>query len=149
MILAGGGPARRSAGHMPPSRSRPSATRSAQEILKTHPLWRMEKLSPTEGLDLASSLLGLAFAHLGPLPRASLPLPAPTLSRKRQGFSSINTSVGGELWGPQEPQGGLLASKINLRAGRSREMPEEVAGGSQTGPSGSRRTSSNPSQNVS
>lgn len=105
-------PARLCAGPMSPSRSQPIAARAAPGILKTHPLWTTGKLSPTEVLDAALSVLGLAVAHLGPLPRASLPLPAPTLSRKRQGFSSINTSVGGELWGPQEPQAGLVASKL-------------------------------------
>lgn len=145
----GGGPARLPAGPTSPSRSQPIAARRAPDILKTHPLWTTGRLSPTEALGAASSLLGLAFTHLGPLPRASLPLLAPTLSRKRQGFSSINTSVGGELWGPQEPQGGLIASEINPGAGASREMPEEDVGGSQTGPSGSPRTSPNPSQNAS
>lgn len=73
-------------------------------------------------------------AGVGPLPRAGSPSPVPTLSRKRQGFNSKNTSVGGELWGPQVPQGGLVASKINLEVGTSCKRPEEDAGGSQTGP---------------
>lgn len=69
---------------------------------------------------------------MGLLHRAGLPSPVPTLSRKRQGFSSKNTSIGGELWG--SPQGGLVASKINLEVGTFRERPEEEAEGSHTGP---------------
>lgn len=91
----------------------------------------------------------LAFAHWGPLPRTGLLSPGPTLSRKRQGFSSINTSVGGELWGPQEPQGGLVSSKINLGADTSREKPRRMLEVPRQDPSGSPRASSSPSQNVS
>lgn len=91
-----------------------------------------------EGQERVLVCLGICTLGASPQGRPSLTSTVP-LSRKSQRFSSINTSVGGELWGPEKPQGSLIPSKINLGAGTSRERPEKDAGGPQTGPSSSSR----------
>ena len=144
VVSPGGGPAGRSA-HV----SLQDPARRSQESPR-HP----EDSTPlVRERGRSVSLFALAFAHLGPLRRAGLPsLALCPPSRKSQRFSSINTSVGGELWGPEKPQGSLIPSKINLGAGTSSERPkrpEKDAGGPQTGPSGSSRATSKPSPHVS
>lgn len=109
------------------SRSQPIGARRAQDILKTHPCWSGRGAGMCQCLPWHLHSWGLSTGQAFPHQRRPL-------SRKSQRFSSINTSVGGELWGPQEPQGGLFPSKSNPGAGISCERPEEDAGGPQIDP---------------
>lgn len=86
------------------------------------------------------------MAHLGLFHRAGLPSPVPTVSRKRQRFSSKSTSVGGEPWGPQEPQGRPALLKLILKLAHPVRNLRRT---STRAPSGSPRASSKPSLNVS
>lgn len=93
VVLPEGGPAGLSAHGS--FQGQPLRARKAQDTLQTDPHWTTRKLCSGEGGTIA---------HLGLFHRAGLPSPVPTLSRKRQGFSSKNTRIRGEPWGPQEPQ---------------------------------------------